>query len=143
VLPLGLLRYHAVATPDYRERWLPDGPTAAALAVAPVVDFDRRDDLQSNWLSRLDVDPSDPPRHFVPASNDFARAIRLGLGWGLLPRFQSAAALVAGELVGLGGPVIDVALFWQQWKVPSDLLDEIAAAIVAEGRRVLEPRASG
>jgi LysR family transcriptional regulator (chromosome initiation inhibitor) len=39
--------------------------------------------------------------------------------------------------------VIDVALFWQQWKVPSDLLDEIAAAIVAEGRRVLEPRASG
>ena len=143
VLPLGLLRYHAVATPDYRERWLPNGPTAAALAVAPVVDFDRRDDLQSNWLSRLDVDPSDPPRHFVPASNDFARAIRLGLGWGLLPRFQSAAALVAGELVELGGPVIDVALFWQQWKVPSDLLDEIAAAIVAEGRRVLEPRASG
>src|SRR6478752_1344906 len=64
-----------------------------------------------------------------------------------LVRLARQVALVEhdalAELVELGGPVIDVALFWQQWKVPSDLLDEIAAAIVAEGRRVLEPRASG
>lgn len=139
VQPLGRLRYQAVTTPDYRARWLPNGPSAETLADAPVVDFDRRDDLQSEWLIRWGVDPSRPPRHFVPASNDFARAIRLGLGWGLLPRFQSASALAAGELLELGGPTIDVPLFWQQWKLRSPLLDEIAAEIVAEARRVLEP----
>lgn len=31
-----------------------------------------------------------------------------------------------------------VPLYWQQWKLRSDLLDAVADEIVAEGRRVLE-----
>jgi LysR family transcriptional regulator (chromosome initiation inhibitor) len=73
----------------------------------------------------------------VPASNDFATAVRLGLGWAMLPRFQSHDALERGELVLLGGPPVDVALHWQQWNLRSPLLDAIAGTIVAEGRRVL------
>ena len=45
--------------------------------------------------ARAGVDPAAPPRHYVPASNDFATAVRLGLGWALLPRFQSHEALDA------------------------------------------------
>ncbi len=75
----------------------------------------------------------------MPASNDFATAVRLGLGWALLPRFQSQDALAAGDLVLLGGPPIDVPLYWQQWNLRSPLLDAIAEEIVAEGRRVLSP----
>ena len=75
----------------------------------------------------------------MPASNDFATAVRLGLGWALLPRFQSQEALERGELVLLGGPPIDVPLYWQQWNLRSPLLDAIADEIVAEGRRVLGP----
>ena len=37
----------------------------------------------------------------------------------------------------LGGPPIDVPLYWQQWHLRSPLLDAIADEIVAEGRRVL------
>ena len=55
----------------------------------------------------------------------------------MLPRFQSHDALERGELVLLGGPPVDVALHWQQWNLRSPLLDAIADAIVAEGRRVL------
>jgi len=139
VSTLGTMRYEAVATPEYLARWLPDGVEAGALAVAPVVEFDRRDDLQSQWLTARGVDASAPPRHYVPASNDFATAIKLGLGWGLLPRFQSADALDSGALVPLGGPPIDVALHWQQWNLRSPLLDAVADEIVAEGRRVLGP----
>ena len=73
----------------------------------------------------------------MPSSNDFARAVRLGLGWGLLPQFQSAAAVQRGDLVHLGGAPADVPLYWQQWNLGSPLLDAIAADIVDEGRRVL------
>jgi len=78
-----------------------------------------------------------PPRHRVPASQDFATAIELGLGWGLLPGFQSAAGLASGALVRLGEDPVDVPLFWQQWNLTSPLLDDIADEIVGEGRRVL------
>lgn len=138
--PLGVMRYRAVATPAFVARWLPggvgpDGRAAAALARAPLVDFDRRDDLQTGFLRFIGADASAPPRHFVPASNDFAVAIKLGLGWGMLPGFQSDAELADGSLVALGGPPIDVPLHWQQWNLRSSLLDTIADAVVAEARR--------
>lgn len=138
VSTLGAMRYEAVATPGYVERWLPRG-SVSELADAPLVDFDRRDDLQNVWLVSRGLDPARPPRHYVPASNDFATAVRLGLGWAMLPRFQSNDAIERGELVLLGGDPVDVVLHWQQWNLRSPLLDAIADEIVAEGRRVLAP----
>lgn len=140
VSALGSMRYEAVATPGFTREWMPEGATVAALNVAPVVDFDRRDDLQTQWLRAEGADPTLPPRHFVPASNDFATAVRLGLGWALLPRFQSQTGLDSGELVLIGGTPVDVPLYWQQWNLRSPLLDAIAAEIVAEGRRLLVSR---
>ncbi len=151
VRELGVLRYEAVATPEFVATWLSDvtggttagatatgaTATAAALARAPLIDFDRRDDLQTRWLVARGVDPALPPRHHVPASHDFAAATRWGLGWSLLPLLQSADDLAAGRLVRLGGPGIDVPLYWQQWNLRSQLLDAVADEIVAEGRRVL------
>lgn len=139
VRPLGVMRYRAVATPGFAARWLPDGATPAALESAPRVDFDRRDDLQSEYLQQVGADAAGPPRHYVPASNDFASAIKLGLGWGLLPAFQSGAELDRGELVALGGPTVDVPHHWQQWNLRSPLLDAIAEDVVAEARRSLVP----
>jgi len=139
VRPLGVLRYEAVASVPYAARWFPDGVDATGLTAAPVVDFDRRDDLQTRWLARRGVAAAAPPRHRVPASQDFATAVELGLGWGLLPRFQSAEGLASGALVRLGDDPIDVPLFWQQWNLTSSLLDDVADEIVAEGRRVLAP----
>jgi LysR family transcriptional regulator (chromosome initiation inhibitor) len=139
VSALGAMRYEAVATPAFARRWMPDAASPATLVEAPVVDFDRRDDLQTLWLRASGIDESLPARHYVPASNDFATAVRLGLGWALLPDFQSRDALAAGELVRLGGAPIDVPLYWQQWNLRSPLLGAIADEVVAEGRRVLRP----
>jgi LysR family transcriptional regulator (chromosome initiation inhibitor) len=140
VSALGVMRYHAVATPEYVARWFSEGVASESMRVAPLVDFDRRDDLQSQWLETRGIDATAPPRSYVPASNDFATAIKLGLGWGLLPGFQSSAELDDGRLVLLGGPPVDVPLFWQQWNLRSPLLDAIAEELVAVGRRVLRPR---
>ncbi|WP_322411498.1 LysR family transcriptional regulator ArgP [Microbacterium invictum] len=136
--PLGLMRYEAVATPAFFERWFAGGVTPDALSVAPVLDFDRRDDLQRRWCEvRGVMAAAGPPRHYIPSSHDFAAATRLGLGWALLPTAQSAPGIAAGELVPLGGPPLDVPLTWQQWNLRSPLLDAVADEIVAEGRRVL------
>jgi LysR family transcriptional regulator (chromosome initiation inhibitor) len=137
VSALGVLRYEAVASAVFAKRWFGSGAEPVSLAAAPVVDFDRRDDLQSRWLHAQGVDARLPPRHLVPASSDFATAIGLGLGWGLLPRFQSDELLASGALVALGGPPVDVPLYWQQWNLTSALLDEIADEVVGEARRVL------
>ena len=139
VRPLGVMRYEAVATPAFVARWSLASLSPAALAAAPLVDFDRRDDLQRDFLQAQGVDPDAPPRHYVPASNDFAVAIKLGLGWGMLPGFQSDAGLEHGDLVRLGGAPIDVPLHWQQWNLRSPLLDAIADELGAEARRELGP----
>ncbi|MCC4909034.1 LysR family transcriptional regulator ArgP [Microbacterium sp. cx-59] len=133
VSALGTMRYEAVATPAVAERM---GEDAASV---PLVDFDRRDDLQSRWLRERGIDPATPPRHYVPGSNDFAIAVRAGLGWGMLPEVQSEDALAAGRIVRLGGAPIDVPLYWQQWNIDSPLLRATADAVAAGARRALRP----
>ncbi|WP_062518720.1 ArgP/LysG family DNA-binding transcriptional regulator [Demequina silvatica] len=133
VTPLGRMRYRAVAAPAFAARWFPDGAAPLSLAAAPVVDFDARDDLQSRWLAAAGADPAAPPRHRVPSSTEFAEAIALGLGWGLLP----AAQREGRDLVGLGGPELDVALHWQQWRVQSASLTAIADAVRAAAAAAL------
>lgn len=132
VSPLGVLEYKAMAEPGFAARWFPEGATKAALATAPFVDFDRRDTLQHEWLRAMSVSQEGVPRHYVPASHDYALAVGLGLGWGMVPLLQESAGLVP-----LGGPTLRVALYWQQWNLRSDLLDTIAQGIAAEARRVL------
>lgn len=137
VTPLGRMTYRPVATPAFAARWFPRGIDAASLALAPVVDFDRKDELQSRYL-RSAAGAVEPPRHFVPASADFAQAVLLGLGWGMLPDVQADPARAAGSLVALDdGPGIPVDLYWQQWNLRSELLDAVAAAVLADARLAL------
>lgn len=130
--PLGRVRYRPRAAPGFVDRWFPDGADAASLAVAPVVVFDDQDRLQDDYLRRAARRALDPPRHVVPASADFALAVRLGLGWGMLPDAQAQGTVVFDEHRSL-----DVALHWQQWNLRSPLLDAVAAEVVATARAAL------
>lgn len=132
VSPLGVLEYQAMAAPAFAERWFPDGASTAALSAAPFVDFDRRDTLQHEWLRMQGVAHQGVPRHYVPASHDYALAVELGLGWGMVPGLQRSSHLIA-----LGGPRVRVPLYWQQWNLRSGLLDTIAAEIAREAQQVL------
>ncbi|WP_194421722.1 LysR family transcriptional regulator ArgP [Microbacterium abyssi] len=137
VSALGVLTYEAVATPEFSRRWFGEGVGPEALRRAPFVDFDRRDGLQHQWLASRGIDAHGVPRHYVPASHDFAQAVTLGLGWGLLPGSQLTEAVASGAVVPLGGEPVRVPLYWQQWNLRSTLLEAIAAAVAEEARRVL------
>lgn len=134
--PLGVLRYRPVCTPAFAARWFADGATGAALAAAPVVVYDAEDDLQDRYLRREGLTAPHPPRHHVPGTADFARAIRLGLGWGMLPELQLDQQ-EPGSVVPLAPSTpLDVPLHWQQWRLSTAALDRVAAAL-ADGARAL------
>ncbi len=134
---LGGMRYRAMATPGFVQRWLPAGPTPDALARAPVVVFDRADDLQQRYLRTRAGDDLHPPMHYVPASADFVAAIAHGLGWGMVPDLQATAA--PARLVEIDPEVtVDVVLHWQQWRLRSALLDRVREAVLLAARRALD-----
>ncbi|WP_067572592.1 LysR family transcriptional regulator ArgP [Nocardia acidivorans] len=132
---LGAMRYRPMANPDFTRTWFPDGPTAKAFATAPVILFDRKDDLQFRLVRRYTRKPVDPPRHYIPSSAGFADALRLGLGWGMMPDLQTRPT---DNLIPLDETVyIDVPLYWQQWRLDSPALGMVAATIAETAAAVL------
>ncbi|WP_370358823.1 LysR family transcriptional regulator ArgP [Catenulispora sp. MAP12-49] len=141
VRPLARMRYRAVATRGFIRRWLPDGvdapDTAAALAAAPVVIFNRKDDLQDAFLRGLGTTASGP-RQYMPATDAFLYAVESGLGWGLIPDVQ-AKQFGQVELVELTpGRPVDVPLYWQQWKLAPPMLTEVGDVAAEVAARRLE-----
>jgi LysR family transcriptional regulator (chromosome initiation inhibitor) len=138
--PLGVMRYRPMASARFIDRWFKGGTDAATLAVAPVVVFDEKDDIQHSFLRTFSRTPLTPPQHFVPVSADFAEAVRLGFGWAMLPDQQSRELLASGELVELGaGKPADVPLYWQQWALSMSALDRVATAMAEAASRALSP----
>ena len=137
--PLGIMRYRPMAAPGFVRRWFPDGTTPEALALAPVVVFDRKDDLQHRYLQARTASDVAPPVHYVPASADYVSAVALGLGWGMVPDLQRRG--ITAELVVLDPAApVDVALHWQQWRLRSPTLDRVREAVLAAARRELDQR---
>jgi LysR family transcriptional regulator (chromosome initiation inhibitor) len=132
---LGIMRYLPVCTPAFAGTWFDGGATAESLATAPVIIFDRKDDLQDRYLRRFSRKPVQPPRHYVPAAHEFGEAIRLGMGWGLLPELEIGDDLGQGTLQLMASrSFVDVPLHWQQWRYGSAVLDGVAAAIQGAAR---------
>ncbi|MEV7081208.1 LysR family transcriptional regulator ArgP [Streptomyces sp. NPDC093516] len=139
VRALGRMRYLPVAAPDFAAR-RPAGPLAEVLLEAPVVVFDRRDDFQDGFVRRLTRGRSGASalRHYVPTSEGFVEAVAAGLGWGLVPEAQAEPLLRAGRLVGIAPELtVDVPLYWQQWRLDSPALAQVAQTVTATAARAL------
>jgi LysR family transcriptional regulator (chromosome initiation inhibitor) len=123
---LGTMTYRAKAARRFVRRWFPDGPTPAALAVAPVLQYDAKDQHQNRLLAQR-APGATPPAHFIPDSVQFVAGVRAGIGWGMVPDLQDPR----GTLVTLDPDwSADVALYWQAWKLTSRTLDRVTAAVV-------------
>lgn len=142
VVPLGALRYHATASPDFVRRYFPDGVTADALAAAPAITFNHKDGLQQAWI-RQTLGASVPhPTHWLPSTQSFVDASLIGMGWGLNPARLVADHLAAGRLVELiPGAVLDVPLHWQIGRLAADRLSGLTRSVVETARRDLIPHA--
>ena len=131
-LTLGAMRYVATASPAYMQRHFADGVTAAALALAPSLVFNRKDGLQAQWLAKQGVpDASTPPRHWLPSPHAFVAASLASVGWAMNPAALVKEHLRAGRLVELRpGTDIAVPLYWQHVRLEVPMLRRLTEAVV-------------
>ncbi len=151
VVPLGVMHYTAVASPGFIAQTLPQGLTRANFAQVPFLVFNRKDDMQPQWVSRaFGVRSPRLQERFVPSSEAYVRAALMGWGVGVVPELQVRGLLNSGDLVALRPEVgLEVRLFWHQWRLGPDggapsarvaLLDRIGDALVAGSEQALDSK---
>ena len=132
VRPLGTMRYRAIASPAFTARYFGAGVDAEAFARAPMVVFNRKDDLQWRFMRRITRASLAPPMHYLPSATGFVEAAARGLGWCLAPDSLIAHALAARSIVIVApSRWLDVPLYWQHASVRSTTLDQIGKALRA------------
>lgn len=86
--------------------------------------------------------PGSYPLVYVPSSDPFVNAIRLGLGYGMMPQQQYKDMINTGELVDLApGKYKDVELYWHSWRVQSPKLEMLSAQVIAAAGEALGTQA--
>lgn len=140
VIPLGKLRYHATASPDFVARHFPGGVGIDALQQAPALTFSQKDTLQLDWIVRV-FGASDPvPTHWLPSTQGFVEACLLGMGWALNPAQLVKEHLEAGRLVELvPGACLDISLYWQVSRLAAEQFQPLTQAVVDAAARALVP----
>jgi len=136
VQTLGVMRYVAVAAPDYIDRYLRDGFTADAVAAAPSLAWNRDDALQDLLLRRVFRRNIVRPVHYVPTAEGFGSAVRAGLGWGMFPDSLAAPHEADGSFVRITDVHLDVPLYWQCWKLDSPMVQTITDVVRSAASRL-------
>ncbi len=151
---LGVMRYQAVASPHFLAQHLPQGLNRSNFASTPFIVFNRKDDMQAQWVSQaFGVRGPRLLERFVPSSEAGARAAAMGWGIAVLPELLARPAMERGELCPVLPEVgVDVMLHWHQWRLGSDsapppmmrhgLLDQIGQAILQGSHAALAPATS-
>jgi len=154
VAPLGVMRYTAVASPDFIRAELGGdrhGLNRGNFAHLPFLIFNRKDDMQQQWVSlAFGVRRPGLRERFVPSSEAYVRAAVMGWGVGVVPLVQVQGLIDDGSLVPLMPEVLlEIELFWHQWRLGADaaeappsaggagMLDRIGAALAAGAERAL------
>lgn len=152
VVPLGVMRYTAVASPEFIERHMggdAKGLNRASFTRLPFLIFNRKDDMQQQWVSlAFGVREPGLRERYVPSSEAYVRAALMGWGVGVVPLVQVQGLVDQGLLVPLlPSATLEVALFWHQWRLGPDaqdevpsgvgMLDRIGAALAAGARQAL------
>ncbi|QKE62324.1 LysR family transcriptional regulator ArgP [Aquipseudomonas campi] len=121
-LPLGAMRYRALASPAFIKRHFPQGVQAENLARIPAIVFGPDDLLQHRYLAQLGVEGGFA-HHLCPSSEGFVRLTEAGFGWGLVPELQVQRELASGALVEIIPDLpLDVPLYWHHWRNGGELL---------------------
>lgn len=133
VLPLGAMHYVAVASPSFAARYLPQGLTSHSFRDVPFVSFNRKDDMQTEFIMRtFGLKRAAVSRVFVPSSEGQVRAVAAGWGVGVVPELLARSWIADGRLLDLApGHFVAVQLYWHSWNLQSEVLDALADALTA------------
>ena len=139
VLPLGAMHYVAVAGRDYARTYCSQGLHAHNFRQIPFIAFNRKDDLQVEFVGRaLGLRRVTLSQRFVPSSEGQVRAALAGWGATVVPELQVRDLLASGDLVNLAPAVtLPVNLYWHCWNLNSVVIDRLTDALSKAATEVL------
>jgi LysR family transcriptional regulator (chromosome initiation inhibitor) len=144
VQPLGAMDYVLVAQAGFARDRCPEGLTRYNSRELPFIAFNRKDDLQSEFVSTaFGLKRVALSQLFVPSSEGQLRAVLAGWGVSVVPQLLARAHLGEGRLVDLlPGTRVPVQLYWHCWNLESEVLDALTAALAQGALQALGPDAA-
>ena len=133
MVPLGAMRYVAVAEADYAHTHCPAGLTPHNFRAMPFIAFNRKDDLQAEFVGRaFQLKHAALSQMYVPSSEGQVRAVLAGWGASVVPELQVRDHLQSGRLLDIApGHALPVELYWHCWNLDSIVLDALTRALTA------------
>ncbi len=141
-LRLGSMDYQLYASPEFIQRYLAEGISAAAVMRAPGLLYDEYDLALLTEYQRacLGVLADTSHCHWYPSSHGFVKMALSGTVAALLPTLQVQEELSAGRLVALfPDRILQVPLFWHWYELNSPLLTLLTNTVKQVSRPLLNP----
>lgn len=144
VMPLGVMHYVAIASPAYANAHCPQGLTPHNFRSLAFIAFNRKDDLQTEFVSRAcGLRRVALSQRFVPSVEGQVQAALAGWGACVLPELKVAHLLASGELVNLAPKVtLPINLYWHCWNLDSVVIDRLTAALSGAAEVALKTQRS-
>ncbi len=140
VVSLGAMPYIAVASQAAIDRFCPDGLSPHSFRKMPFIAFNRKDDLQTEFISRtFRLKQVNLNQCFVPSSEGQVRVVLAGWGASVVPELLVRPLLATGQLVNLApAATLNVSLYWHCWNLDSAVLNSLSAAVISAANRSLK-----
>jgi LysR family transcriptional regulator, chromosome initiation inhibitor len=141
VVALGAMTYVAVAQAALARERCPKGLTPHNFRDLPFVAFNRKDDMQSEFVGKaFGLRRVSLSQLFVPSSEGQVRAVLAGWGASVVPELLVRGLLAQGELVNLAPQAaLPIQLYWHCWNLQSEVLDQLSAALTGAAAAALQP----
>jgi len=142
VVSLGAMPYVAVAQPQLAGEHFPKGLDAHNFRDVPFVAFNRKDDLQCEFVAKaFGLKRVALHQLFVPSSEGQVRAVLSGWGVSVVPLLLVRGLLEQGRLVNVApARTLPVQLYWHCWNLASEVLDGLTAALTRAAEDALPRR---
>src|SRR5690349_10884156 len=130
VLPLGAMNYVAVAEAGHAREHLPQGLTRHNFRDISFVAFNRKDDMQAEFVGRaFGLKRVALQQLFVPSSEGQVRAVLAGWGVSVVPELLARGLVEQGALVNIApAQALPIQLYWHCWNLESEVLDALSGA---------------
>jgi LysR family transcriptional regulator (chromosome initiation inhibitor) len=131
IVPLGIMNYVAIAEPAYAQAHCPKGLTPHNFRSMPFIAFNRKDDMQTEFVSKaFGLKRVTLSQLFVPSSEGQVRAVLAGWGVAVVPELLARGLIEQGLLVNVApGHALPIQLYWHCWNLASEVLDSLSAAL--------------
>lgn len=126
---LGTMRYFAVAAPHIAEGFQEGRLTWETM---PLVGYGPNDQVLDDAMRERFIDSHVVRARVsqIPSSEGYLEAVRVGLGWGLLPQAQAQPLVESKELLLLDDHQLDIDLYWQRWRLESEVLSDLTRSVI-------------